>query len=468
MNRNALASCIAFVALLVSAPLDAGAQIRTAVPLRGAVSDAPLKAAPATLTLAAPTGVTVRNDPASLAFSWQPVAGATGYQIDVAPQPAGPWTSLTPQPVATTQFVHLSPTADALAYYRFAAVRTLGASGSSSITVPWYFHRPTAPLGVSAVQRGADVVVSWVPVAGANGYAVEASGFFPPSVTLRAKAAMGSVTFAGLIDQTATQLLAANQLSGARFSVSPMNLLPPGWPALGTSLTLGPPAICWPNSAPTPGGQATTITVPLVGSVGLTLSWPRSFLTQEFGAPTGAALAYRVERMAAGTAAWVQVGCLTANPNATTFAFQDQSIALRPSTSYQYRVTAIYASNTVGDWQLGADGYWHLPPPGQTIESSATAMVVTAPPENPKVGVSLATREPGVPARLVLAWPPLSSLVKAYMITSSYGYLGSSAGVNLGGHVVNTVPSGTHSFTVTALYANGAPAGSTTVTAVVP
>jgi len=38
----------------------------------------------------------------------------------------------------------------------------------------------------------------------------------------------------------------------------------------------------------------------------------------------------------------------------------------------------------------------------------------------------------------------------------------------MSGHRVNSVPSGTHTFIVTALYANGAPAGSTTVTAVIP
>jgi hypothetical protein len=469
MNRIAFASCFALGALIVNTPLDASAQVKTRVPvdapvrtpvdarvaapvstppivtpLRGAVPNAPLATAPAALTLAAPAGVTVRNDPTSLAFSWRSVAGASGYQVEVGPQPAGPWTPLTQPSIAATQFVHTTPAVGVLSYYRFSAVRALSVAGAPTV-VPWMFLGPVGPLGMSAVQQGANVVVSWVPVAGATGYTARAAG---GKGSMLAGAGASSVTFVGPGDPasfvspytTHDWFFAIEAQGTAQFPE-----LGGRWSGalLGAGITAGDPTKCWPAAGAAPGGSVTTITAPSVGSVGLTLSWPKS----------GQALAYRVERNnASGTGPWVPLGCMVAKPTST---FQDQSIDLKPSTSYQYRVTGIEPGSVAGTYVAG----------------TTTTTITTAAPESHAVGVT-AVVVAGV-GRVSLTWPPLSALVKAYLITSSYGYHGiasqsSDYGSSFNSHNVRSVPSGTHTFTVTALYSNGAPAGSNTVTAVVP
>ena len=433
---------IAVVATLIVGASPLGAQVAPKKPLVTPLT-APVAApvvktpivqkAPAVLILAAPTGVSVRLDATSLAFSWQAVGGASGYQIDVSPQPTGPWTPLTQTPINATQFVHTAPVANVLSYYRFSAARALAVSGTSTI-VPYFFHGPVGPLGVSAVQQGADVTVSWAPVAGASGYTVRGYWGTIASATLQAAAAATSVTFVGLGNQ-------ATALTSGAFDVRADSPIPP--PALsrlwGTSLLLGRPTRCGPSAGANPGGSVTSITAPVVGSVGLKLSWPKS----------GQALAYRVERSAAGSGTWVQVGCVPALPTST---IEDMSIALKPSTSYQYRVTGVEPGSVAGTYVTGT-----------YVTGTTMTTVTTAPPESFVVGVTL--HNVGTSRGIQLSWPPASTLVKYYYITSSYGY----SSLELGSyHDVIPVPSGTHTFTVTALYANGAPAGLTTVTAVVP
>lgn len=424
---------IAVAATLIVGASPLGAQVAPkqplVTPLAAPVVKTPIvQKAPAVLILAAPTGVSVRLDATSLAFSWQAVGGASGYQIDVSPQPTGPWTPLTQTPINATQFVHTAPAANVLSYYRFSAARSLAVSGTSTI-VPYFFHRPVGPLGISAVQQGADVTVSWAPVAGASGYTVRGYWGTVASATLQAAAAATSVTFVGLGSQ-------ARALSSGIFDVRPDGSIPypASWKFWGTSLPLGSPTGCGPSVGANPGGSVTSITAPVVGSVGLILSWPKS----------GQALAYRVERSAAGSGTWVQVGCVPALPTST---IEDLSIALKPSTSYQYRVTGVEPGSVAGTYVTG----------------TTMTTVTTAPPESIVVGVTL--QNVGTARDIHLSWPPLSTLVKYYLITSSYGYLSLELGSY---HDVIPVPRGTHTFTVTALYANGAPAGLTTVTAVVP
>ena len=393
-----------------------------------------------TLSLAAPARVRVRNDPAALVFSWEAVSGATGYQIDAAAVPEGPWTPLVPAPIAATQFAY-TPPAGTLTYYRISAALSLAVSPNATI-MPFIYQIPLNPLGVSAAQSGSNVIVSWNPVRGASGYTVSA-----PFGSLQVGSGATSATLTGVIQPG---------LSGYNvISVNVTAQFPTGTsgerPSLGIFLPFDP-SQCWPPAGEQPGGSGQTLAPPTVTASTVTLSWTMN----------GQVVAYRVDRAPAGSAQWESLACvkpLTAidyghlvRVSSPTTVFQDQSIALRPSTSYQYRITSIGAPDASGN--------------RASKESVVTA--TTAPAPILAVG-AVAASAAGTTPSVRLSWPWASGLSGISLITSSYG-------LRLGGWrlsredpaTVFNVPHGTHSFTVTPLNLNGVPAATTTVTVVVP
>lgn len=396
------------------APL--GAQRSSLKPI---VGPAPL------VTLAAPTGALVQTDLRGLLLSWQPVTGAIGYQVDAAPAPAGPWTALVPAPIPSTGFSH-TPVTGVLTYYRIAAVHQLGNTGNPAI-VPFIYNPPFAQTPASAAQYGADVTVSWIPVAGAAGYLVsvstdskaEKSQVFNPTT---------STTFAGLIPPG---------VPNRRASVYVDALFPRGTATMPTGkfarLTFPAldPSHCWPPSGETPGGPAPVglTATPVENAVGL--SWTQ----------LGQVVAYRLERTPAGAGKWESLACLALNQ----LPYLDHSIGLQPSTGYDYRVTAVGPAGLVG---------------------ASTTTIITPPPFTQAfAAVVHNTSFNGGPYLKVvrLTWQPGPS----YRITTSYGYRGQE-GAGLGYHDVINVPSGTHLVTVSPLYQNGVVGRGTTVPVVVP
>jgi hypothetical protein len=409
-----------------------------------------------TLSLAAPAGVTVRNDPSALVFSWQPVSGATGYQIDAAPAPEGPWTPLVSAPIAAAQFAY-TPAPALLTYYRVSAALSLAVSANSTIVPFTYQAAPLNPLGVSAVQSGADVTLSWNPVAGASGYSMTALNGGTQLAQLRVMGPVTSATFAGLV----TPGLLANvygYVGLTRFlSFRVTAHFPPGnapgadIPETGAAtLVIGDPGICWPPAGELPGGPGQTIAPPVAQLDAVTLSWPMS----------GQVSAYRVDRAMAGSGQWQPLACI--RPGSSTFfssksksstvtEFRDESIALQPSTSYQYRITAVGPPDATG----------------KRSTNQSIVLATTAPRLSVIVGAvaSLATSTTHW-ARL--SWQSPMGNVRNYLITSSFGLRADMSRRDPPTTFQAAAPRGTHTFSVTPLYLNGTPAATTTVTVVVP
>ena len=403
----------------------------------------------ATVSLAAPAGVVVRNDPSALVFNWQPVYGATGYQIDTGPTITGPWTPLVPAPIATTQFAY-TPAPATLMYYRVSAAHSLAVSTASTI-VPFVYQLPLNPLGVSATQSGADVTVSWNPAPGASVYTITASNG-GTQVSRKVLATSTSVTFVGLIPESTTP---NDNLTLKVVAHFPPNSAPGvDLSHVGTgNLTINPPSACWPVAGELPPTAGQTLPPPIAYAGGMSLTWPLS----------GQVNAYRVDRALAGSGQWATLMCLRAGTALTSggrstqssTTFRDESIALQPSTAYQYRVTALGPADASGK--------------RLTYESIVSA--TTAPRQTLVVGALVGSTTTGHFVRL--SWPQPSAGTMNVLVTSSLGqrldayttiggYSGSSTGAWL------EAPRGTHTFAVTPLYHGGIPAATTTVSVIVP
>jgi hypothetical protein len=397
----------------------APAAAQRSAPLPPIVGPAPL------VTLAAPTGATINNDVGGLAFSWLPVVGAIGYQIDAAPTPTGPWTALVSAPVASTGFAH-TPVPGVLTYYRIAAVHQLGNPGNPTI-VPFIYSPPFAEAAASAAQSGPDLTVTWIPIAGAAGYLVSVSTDSrneQRQVFNRTTA----TTFAGLIP-------AGVHNRSARVGV--VALFPRGVAAVtaGKRGSLGSPAsepsLCWPPTGETPGGPA---------PVGLTATPTENVISLSW-TPLGQVVAYRVERASAGSGRWESLACLAASQR----PYVDYSVGLQPSTGYDYRVTAVGPGGLTG---------------------ASTTTIVTPPPSAPAFTASVAnTSFNGAPPVKVvrLTWQAGPS----YRITTSYGYRGQESSGSWSHELINA-PSGTHLVTVSPWYRNGVVGLGTTVPVTVP
>jgi hypothetical protein len=188
----------------------------------------------------------------------------------------------------------------------------------------------------------------------------------------------------------------------------------------------------------------------------MTLTWPMS----------GQVIAYRVDRALAGSGQWIPLACLrpgagsinsgsrTATSSTTTF--QDASIALQPSTAYQYRITALGPADATGK--------------RLTYESIVTG--ITSAKQTLVVGAVVGSNTTG--RYVQLSWQTLSAGTKNVLIRNSYGDRRDAATMN-GGFSVGTtavrflkVPSGTHTFAVTPVYVSGTPAATTTISVIVP
>ena len=433
------------------------------VPRGGRIATKPLQ----TVNLAAPTGVAARNDPGGLVLSWQPVPGATGYQIDAAPTATGPWGPLVSVPIAATQFAYTPPQAWAATsrglrattatYYRISAAHSLAVSGSSTV-VPFIFHPPFNPSGASAAQSGANVTVSWNPVAGASGYTVSAQFGTMPSTQLQVSGQATSATFPGLVG---SGLPATSYKLGASFKVTAQ------FPPQGTSgydaapgrgaIMVDDPSLCWSPGGEQPGGPAQAVSAPAQSEMGVTVSWPFS----------GQVLAYRVDRTAGGSPQWESLACLAPGADGINFlqnlgsykggtgpmastTLSDQSVALRSSNSYQYRVTSIGPAGSNGKRVTG--------------EGFATVAMGAPPP----LSVGVVTNAPGALNKFVrLTWAATNPYAHQ-VVSSSYGYVAFVSRGEVPGLSVDPAIAGTHVFTVTPIFSNGVAGPATNVTVVVP
>ncbi|MFN0181484.1 MAG: hypothetical protein ACKVZ0_21960 [Gemmatimonadales bacterium] len=376
------------------------------------------------VTLPAPSGATVRNDPGALGFSWQPVAGAIGYRVEAASAPTGPWTSLVAAPIASTTFSY-TPIAGALIYYRIAALPQLGEPGNPAV-VPFIYNLPWAETPASATQSGADLTVSWVPVVGALGYLINAQGL-AKTEQLQAFNTSTSATFRGLIT--------SGPYDSVLVRVAP--IFPRGVatvPFPKMSSARGPaadPNICWPPGEDKHGGVAPAALTATPSDGAVALSW----------GGVGQVTGYRVERAPAGSNVWESMACLRVNY--FTPSYIDRSVTLQPAKAYDYRITSVGPTSIVG---------------------SSITTVLVSPPVGPTfvVGASYSVQTNGTTTKAfhVGGFPTQHH----HLITTSYGF---RAVAPWGSGVAVAAPLGTHLLTVARLYPGGLLGGATTVPVVV-
>ena len=187
----------------------------------------------------------------------------------------------------------------------------------------------------------------------------------------------------------------------------------------------------------------------------MTLSWPLS----------GQVSAYRVDRSAAGSGQWQPLACLPPGSatiysrykSPTVTEFRDESVALQPSTSYQYRITAVGPAD----------------PTGKRATNESIVLAATPARQSLVVGAVAGSSYGGAWASLSWPIPASGAHVKNILITSSYGARNDAFGRSANGQGLPSAvrvpsPRGTYSFSVTPLYGNGTSGATTTVSVVVP
>jgi hypothetical protein len=179
---------------------------------------------------------------------WTPVAGATGYQIQVS----GSFTGSVNVPAATTSFVVTPPAGT----YNIVIFATAGsvigpASNTASVTVgggggPGVPCAPTQAPTVTAAASGMTVSVNWTAVAGTQGYRVEFSRT-PGGTELVSTVGPGQTSLQGVAPFTGTFYVRV--VSGNACGISP---------SAEVSFTVGTTTPPPPGGTPPPSGGPRT------------------------------------------------------------------------------------------------------------------------------------------------------------------------------------------------------------------
>ncbi len=133
--------------------------------------------APATASVAAPTGLTTSNDVVPV-FQWDRVPGAAGYTVQVSSSSSFSSSVVGPEPTTNNRWTPMRLLPSGVLYWRVQAVDPAGATG------PWTSKEvvigattaptPVSPVGGVGVLPPTDPpVLTWTVVPGATGYEVE-------------------------------------------------------------------------------------------------------------------------------------------------------------------------------------------------------------------------------------------------------------------------------------------------------
>jgi hypothetical protein len=140
--------------------------------------------------------------PGSVALTWSPLAGASGYLVyrndlgQVTP---------TPLPSGSTSFLHLAGTNDfRVTYqYRVVALYPNGHNGPGG-WVPFQPPKPMNPTGFAAEIRGTTAVLKWIPVPGVHHYLLAGPGTGPNGDSIPANETQRTLTNVAPGEQTWT------------------------------------------------------------------------------------------------------------------------------------------------------------------------------------------------------------------------------------------------------------------------
>ena len=323
--------------------------------------------------LGAPTGLQATASstaPSSVAVTWSPVSGATGYVL--ARSTGGVFDGATATTLVTGPDTAYTDTAAPLGSevtYAVKAVftgpesRQSAWSAAASVTI-----LPATPTGVAVVAAPSvnglsEITVSWTPVAGATGYAAQRAtdAAFTAAVT-----SIPWTSGANLVDSASSATTYYYRVAASNAGGSS------GWSA-GVAVTTS-------LEAPASLTAVTSTSHPLT----VTLSW---------AAPTGAS-SYQVERSTDGF--------VTSTPITPVIGTSVVDSTPAPSTTYAYRVRAVGASGAV------QSGWTTI-----IVQTPATPLVAVT-------GVSLSVALSGPPA-IVATWTgqPWAASYQVQMSTSS-------------------------------------------------
>ncbi len=305
----------------------------------------------ATTGLPAPTNVVATSStsaPAAVSVTWDAVAAATAYEVEVAAN-GGPFAPLTTVPAGTLTASVPAPSFDTGYVLQVRATAAGAASlwspSNAVTTIP-------APPGVVTATPGAPGVIdlSWLasPTAGVT-YTVERStdaGFAPGSTT---------TVVSGLSDTTLTDsgLLFVTTYFYRVTAVNAHGTSPASTTAVGATTGAGAPALV-------------TVVATAAPPATVTVSWT----------PVQGAAGYDVERAPAGSGAFVPVGSTT-----TEVTLVDSGVAVDSVYVYRVRSTAgplsspWTSSGEVSTIPTAPTGLTSVNVPGST----ATTLVWTGP-----------------------------------------------------------------------------------------
>jgi hypothetical protein len=116
-----------------------------------------------------PTNITATSTNNSIKISWNPVVGATGYEIEKDGTVFINGTA--------TFATHLGLTPNTPYTYRVRSINVGGAGAwSSPITKSTLSDTPSYPLNINAAATNSTVIITWDAVGGATGYDIEVDG----------------------------------------------------------------------------------------------------------------------------------------------------------------------------------------------------------------------------------------------------------------------------------------------------
>jgi hypothetical protein len=130
--------------------------LRVGVPIACCLTVLALSVSMASTAPAGPVGLTALAGDASVKLAWQPVSGATGYQVYRATSVGGGKTLLTPQPITTTGYTD-NASANGQSY--FYVVSAVAASGESPVSQ----YAGATPLARTCSSGNAIVLENCVP-----------------------------------------------------------------------------------------------------------------------------------------------------------------------------------------------------------------------------------------------------------------------------------------------------------------
>ncbi|CAD5373338.1 Fibronectin type III domain protein [Rubrivivax sp. A210] len=277
--------------------------------------------ATATTPMTVPTGAGVSFGPAALAtqrnvtYSWNAVAGATGYQVRSrigSTAGNGTWTAFAPLAATSLTLANVP-----LTRFVTVEVRAVSAAGVVSATLssqPIQLAVPVAPNGFALTNPTPNsLTLGWIALANAATYTVDysTSATFAAAVVTVAGVPVNSLTAAALLPNTRYY-----------FRVRGVN-------AIGTG------AVSANNAG---GANGWTLVNPVTAAPTATNNTSGTTLTLNWAAPVGGATRYRIERSADNGVSWTVLSSTVATTSYAVTGLQGMS-------NYQFRVTALNGAN---------------------------------------------------------------------------------------------------------------------------